>query len=126
MSTLNETSPESSVQSPAESSADPNLERLQLLEEQAALGGGQRGNGQYCSDRGSVYASTDVGGHLLGGLRQRRHGRWLLARWRQIAPQEFGAVADDGLSAGVKQMPHAGIEVEVTCHAGLPQRQPEL
>ena len=38
------------------------------------LGGGQRGNGHYRGGGGRVYASTDVGGHLFGGLRQRRHG----------------------------------------------------
>ena len=39
------------------------------------LGGGERGNGQYRGGGGRVYASTDVGGHLVGGLKQGRHGR---------------------------------------------------
>ena len=38
------------------------------------LGGGQCGNGQYRGGGRRAYASSDDGGHLLGGLRQRRHG----------------------------------------------------
>ena len=82
------------------------------------LRGGERGDGQDRGGRGCAYTSTNVGGHLLGGLKQRRHGTRILASGRQVSPEEFGAAADDGLGAGVEEMADARIEVVVAGDTG--------